>query len=360
MKVTKLIFKLFLLSIVLIACDENDAEEFQDVLDRYENGMIISAEGNFQAKDGSLSFVTSDYSVASNFVYKGVNGAQLGGLIQSVAFNGDDAYVILNDVNTIVVIDRYTFEKKSVITTGLNNPRYMAFSNGKGYVTNWGDAGDTTDDYLAIIDLEANKVGSTTVSLDNGVERIIADDNKLYVSHLGAWSSNNIISVVDATTDTKTSEITVKDNPDEIFFSSTGELIVLSEGNTLYDENWSVTGTTTSAIQFVDVTTETVSKEIIFDENKGASQLAVEGGDLYYYVSADSKVYKISETATELATTGVSVGPVYGMSVKDGLLYTVQKTFTTLSELEVIEYASEDVLYSTAVGLGASKIYFNE
>ncbi len=372
MKTTKLIFKLFLFSLVFVSCKDNgeikeiEKEVIKEVpieeIETFKEGVIISAEGSFGSKDGSISYVKDDFSIAANFIYKEINGAQLGGLIQSIAFNGDDAYIVLNDVNTIVIADRYTFVQKAVITDGLSNPRYMAFANGKGYVTNWGDGSDTTDDYVAIVDLSVNKVKETTISLDNGVERIIAKDNKLYVSHKGAFGSNNIISVIDATTDLKTATITVRDNPDEMLFSSTGELVVLSEGKPLAyggAPDYAVTQNTTSAIQFIDLVDNTVSKELTFSENVRATFLAIDNGNIYYY-GEGSKVYEIAESATTLVTEGVLVGNIYGMEVKEGLLYTLKYAFTNFSEFIVREVGDATPLYSSGVGLGASKIYFNE
>ena len=361
MNLKKQIFKILLLSLIFVSCTDNDTSEI-DNSKRYEDGFLISAEGNFQAKDGSISYVSNDYSNTSNFIYKSANGAQLGGLIQSVAFNEDKAYVVLNDVNTLVVVDKFTLVKKRVITEGLGNPRYMTVVGDKGYVTNWGDGNDETDDFIAIIDLVLNKfVG--TIPVENGPERIVAKGDKLYVSHQGAFGSNNIISVIDTASSNSVSTITVKDNPDEMFFISTGELVVLSQGKPLGyggPPNYEVTSNTTSAISFIDVTTNSVEREIEFIENTSASLLAYSDNKLYYYMSSTSKVYEIEQNATALATEGVDVGSVYGMNVHEGKLYTLKYAFQDLSQLDVINFTTKANLYSTAVGLGASKIYFTE
>ncbi len=360
MKTTKLIFKLFLFNLVLISCNDNDKPGLEEFLDRYENGIMISSEGNFGDKDGSLSFVAGDYSFASNFLYKEVNGAQLGGLVQSVAFDDENAYIILNDVSTIVVADRYTLEKKSVIMAGLENPRYMTIFNGKGYITNWGKGADETDDYIAVLDLASNSIEeSSKIALDNGVERILAKDNKLYVSHNGGWSSNNIISVIDLV-DNSVGEITVNDNPDDIFFTTSGDLVVLCKGKPLvYGDppNYDVVEATTSSISFVDVSTKTVFKSLEFSKNIRGTIMSYSEGNIYYY--SDNRVYKISETATELGADGLDVGDIYGMRAKNDKLYTLEYAFSELSKLRIIDYETESDLYATAVGLGASKIYFN-
>lgn len=80
-------------------------------------------------------------------------------------------------------------------------------------------------------------------------------------------------------------------------------------------------------------------------------------GNIYYY--SDNRVYKISETATELGADGLDVGDIYGMRAKNDKLYTLEYAFSELSKLRIIDYETESDLYATAVGLGASKIYFN-
>ena len=67
MKTTKLVLKLLFASILISSCSDNDS--VGEILDTYTDGVLISAEGNFGDKDGSISFVSDDYSIASNFIY---------------------------------------------------------------------------------------------------------------------------------------------------------------------------------------------------------------------------------------------------------------------------------------------------
>jgi len=361
MKITKLLLQLFLVSIVLTSCS-SDEKIVEVIRDKYDNGVIISAEGLWGQKDGSIAYVDNSLStVATNFIYTGKNNAQLGGLIQSIAFSDTDAYIILNDANTIVVVDRITFEKKTEINTGLVNPRYMTIVDGKGYVTNWGDGANESDDYLAIINTETNTIEENTISLANGVEQIVSRNNKLYVSHKGGWSSNNIVSVVDLNNNNAVSIITVKDNPDEMVFDSVGNLIVLSEGKPLtYNDDYTeVLTSTTSSISFVNTSTNEVAKEIVFSENKRATYLTHSEGKLYYYQGDTDMVYSIGETAEELAEEGINVGLIYGMNVRGNELFTVKYEFRRLSNLLVYDINTKSEVYSSPVGLGASKIYFN-
>ena len=360
MKITKLILQLFLVSILVTSCSEND--KIVEVLkDEYTKGVIISAEGNFGGKDGSISYVSNDLSESQNFIYADKNSTLLGGLIQSITFTDTDAYIILNDVNTIVVADRYTFEKKAQITTGLKNPRYMTIVNDKGYVTNWGDGSDVNDDYLAVIDIATNNIEATTISLENGVEQILNKNNKLYISHKGAFSTNNIISVVDLNANNTVSTITVNDNPDDMVFDNAGNLIVLSEGRPLtYNSDYTkVLTATTSSINYINTSTDEVTRQLVFPENKRATYMSYDNNKIYYYKGDNNSVCTINDTATELSTEGIEVGNIYGMSVRENELFIVQSDFITLSKFKVFDVNTKSEIYSSPVGLGASKIYFN-
>ncbi len=358
MKTSKLILNLFFLSLVIISCSD---DEIPEVFGDFENGLLISAEGNFGEKNGSMSYLGESLTgEPDNFIYQDVNGAQLGGLVQSVAFNGDDAYIILNDVNAIVVADRYTMEQKSVILSGLDNPRYMTFAGSKGYVTNWGAGFDTTDDYIAVVDLSSNTVEAETISLANGVEQIVTHNAKLYITHKGAFSTNNIISVVDLNNDNEVTEITVLDNPDEIFVSNSGNLIVLCEGHTTYNADFSeILSVTNSAICFVDTNTNELTSHLEFPEGQKVSLMDYENETIYYYESSTTTAYQMDETANNLPLAGIGVGAIYGMSVEEDKLYTVTYDFVQLSELLIYDLNTKEEVYSAEVGLGASKVYFN-
>ncbi|SOS49189.1 YncE family protein [Tenacibaculum dicentrarchi] len=361
MKITKIFLSLFLGSLLITSCSSDDAP-IKELPSEYTKGIIISSEGGFGNKDGSIAYVNSQLSkLATNFVYTGENNAQLGGLIQSITFTDTEAYIILNDVNTIIIADKITFKKKAEITTGLKNPRYMTVVGDKGYVTNWGDGGNTKDDYVAIIDLKTNKIETTTISLENGVEQILNKDHKLYISHKGAWSSSNIISVVDLKANNSVSTITVKDNPDEMAFDNAGNLIVLSEGKPLtYNDDYTkVLTSTTSSISFINTSTNKIVKELAFPENKRATYMSFDNNKVYYYQGSNTTVYNITNTSSNLATQGINVGSIYGMNVRQNQLFTVEYAFKKLSKLKVFDINTKSEIYASPVGLGASKIYFN-
>ena len=210
MKISKFLLSLFLLSILLMSCDDDDEPQLPK--GDYENGILISGEGS-GAGSGSISYVSDDISTVQHEIYSAVNtGKELGTYLQSVAFDAANAYICVDQSNSITIVDRYTFEEKGIISDGLILPRYITIENGVGYATNWGSAMDGTDDFVAVIDIDTYEVTST-IAVGNGPERIVAENGKLYVSHKGAWTTNNVVTVIDIASKAN-SEIMVKDNQD--------------------------------------------------------------------------------------------------------------------------------------------------
>lgn len=349
MKISKFLLSLFVLSVLLISCNDDDEPELPK--GDYENGLLLSGEGG---PTGSVYYVSNDFATAESQIYKNVNNSELGVYLQSMAFDNENAYICVDNQNTITVVDRYTFEDISTITDGLVAPRYMVVADGKGYATNWG----TTTGFIAVIDLDTYQVAST-IAIGDGPERIVERNGKLYVSHKGGYGINNIISVVDIATQVVV-EIIVKDRPDELFFDNAGLLNVLSEGGTIYDANWTVVDHTLAAISKINPTTNTVSSEIVFAKGVHPDLFEQDGTDLYYNVY--SEVYKMSNTATTLPTSSyldTEAGYLYGMAVNNNSLYVLDASFTAESTLNVFSLATKTISNTSKAPIAASKIYFN-
>lgn len=350
MKVSKMIFKLFLLSLVFVSCsDDNDLTEVAS--GAYSDGIIISGEGLFGGSSGDVAYINDDLTTVETFIFKNVNGIESGGVIQSVGFNGENAYIIGNDANVIYVVDRNTFKIKGTIFKDIQNPRYISFYKGKGYVTNWGSTSTGDDDYIAVIDLDTNLVTSK-IAVSNGPEQILQKEGNLFVSHKGAFTFNNIVSVIDINQQEVVKQITVDYNPDELILLENGELVVLSEGG----KSWHSVGVTPASIQFIDTDTNTIDRKIPFSDGNQPSLLSYDNGTLYY--SLNGAIYSIDTTATSPSDKSIVSENIYGMSVRDGKIYMTTYDFVSLSELIVYDVNVSKEVYREETIIGASKIYF--
>ena len=336
---------------ITITLTDNDSFPF-------ENGILVLHEGNFFGGNASVSFVSEDLSMVTNGIFNEVNDEALGDTAQSMAFNGDLAYIVVNNSQTVEVVNRYTFESVGTVDAGLLNPRYIAFAEGKGYVTNWGDGNDPNDDYVAVINLETNVVEST-ISVPDGPEWILANENTIYVGHQGRTRPNNIVSVIDATTNTAANPITVGDRPNSMQLID-GSLWVLSGGNPAWIPSlFPDLEETAGQLDKINITTNTVETTFEFTQTEHPNYLSVDGDDLYYLL--DGNVFEMNVSDTSLPSsaeiTGVSF---YDMTVNDGQLYGVDaKDFASEGDLVVYNLSDNSLVQSLEVSIIPGGVYFN-
>jgi len=352
MNTKKIIITAIFTGILFSSCSEK--EEIILPKGNYDNGILVTNEGAFSGGTGTINYISDNYITEVAKIFKNKNNEDLGTIVQSIGFNDDKAYIIANVANKISISNRYTMERLATITTGLNNPRYMAFANGKGYVTNWGGGSDSTDDFIAVIDLSTNTVTST-ISVNEGPEQIVAKNNKLYISHKGGRNTGNSITVVDATTNTVSTTITVGAKPDELFFNDAGALVVSCEGKAVSNINHTEM---LAKLVKVNVSNNTISTTLIFASGVHPNNMVIENGKIYF--STSNNVYVMDETSSTLPNSSIITTPVYGMSVNDGKIYTTDaKDYTSNGTLKIFEATTKAELKSFTVGIIPGKIYFN-
>ncbi|TRW27486.1 T9SS type A sorting domain-containing protein [Flavobacterium zepuense] len=285
----------------------------------FSEGVFVLNEGAFGANNASLSYI-SEAGVLQNDVYAGANGnAVLGDTAQSMGFNGEYAYVVLNASNKVEIVNASTLVHVAAVTTGLDNPRYIAFYGTNAYVTCWGDALDTTDDYVAVISLADNTVTST-IPVVEGPEKIIEEDGVLYVAHKGGYGFGNSVSVINAETNTVTQSLEVGFVPSSIV-EEDGYLYVLCEGKPSWaDEE------TPGVFYVFDIEDDYLSLLVSnFSGTEHPSNLQVDGNNFYY--TLDSNIYHATAADTTPPTEPFivleeqGVYGVYGFALIDDKIY---------------------------------------
>jgi YVTN family beta-propeller protein len=352
MNFKKTVFLIAMSSVLFTSCTNDNEPELPK--GAYENGLLIANEGAFSGGTGTVNFISDDYTITEEKIYNKVNNENIGTILQSIGFNNDNAYLIANVGNKISVANRYTMKKITEITGDLNNPRYMAFANGKGYVTNWGVGSDTTDDFIAVIDLTTNTI-SSKITVSEGPEQILASGNFLYVSHKGGWGSGNSVSVINATTNTVVKIVSVGDIPDELALDNRGNILVSCEGKA--KTTWNPTEVLGSLVKINGVTNEVIST-INFDADFHPNGMVLSDETIYF--STSSSIYKMSESSSTMPTSSIISTPVYGFSVNENKIYTTDaKDFQSNGSLKIFDATTNLELKEFTVGLLPNKIYFN-
>jgi len=353
MSIKKVVVLATISGLLFTSCNTNQNEP-ELPKGNYDNGILIANEGSFSGGTGSVNFISNDYSVTEEKIYAKVNNENIGTVLQSIGFNNNEAYLIANVGNKISVANRFTMKKTTEIIGSLNNPRYIAFANGKGFVTNWGDGFDTTDDFVAVIDLATNTI-SSKISVAEGPEQIIANGNRLYVSHKGGFGSGNTISVINSATNSLVSNIPVGSVPDEMAIDANGNLLVSCEGRA--ETSWNPTEVLGSLVTINTVSNELIST-LTFTSGFHPNSMVLNLGNLY--LSTPSSVFKMDVNATTIPTSPIISTTVYGISINDNKVYiTDAKDFKNNGTLKIFDAITNTELKEFTVGLIPNKIYFN-
>ena len=351
MKIMKKLFFLSLSTLFLISCSNDDDNASEYIPEAFEKGILITNEGPFSGGSGTVTHISEDYSTVAQNIYKTVNGTNLGNIVQSMGFQDENAYIVVNNSNKIMIANRYSFKSVDSITEGVNNPRYfMGADGGKGYVTNWGDPNDNTDDYVAVLDLRTNSI-SSTIPVAFGPERMVLYNSKIYVAHQGGYGQNNLISVISGNGLEGT--ITVGDVPNSMVVSG-NSLFVLCGGNPNYTGN-----ETAGSLVKIDLTTGQVSNSFNFDLIEHPSNLTMDGTNLYY--TMDGKVFKLNSSSVSLPGTDIIDGFFYALEAKNGMLYaTDARDFASKGALKIFDLATNQEIQEFQTGIIPGGIYFNE
>ncbi|QOD61285.1 YncE family protein [Polaribacter haliotis] len=320
----------------------------------YDNGILVANEGAFSGGTGTVNFISNDYSITGENIFQKTNNENIGTILQSIGFNNDDAYLIANVGNKISVANRYTMKKVTEITGDLSNPRYIAFANGKGFVTNWGDGSDNTDDFVAVIDVATNTI-SSKISVAEGPEQIIANGNTLYVSHKGGFGSGSTVTVIDASTNTIIKTIAVGSVPDEMALDNNGNLLVSCEGKA--KTSWNPTEILGSLVT-INTASNTKTATIDFASEFHPNSMVFNNGNIY--LSTSSKVFKMPASSKTVPTSEIISTPVYGISVNENKIYvTDAKDYKVNGSLKIFDATTNTELKEFTVGLIPGKVYFN-
>lgn len=351
MKKSNVLFYIAFLAVFISSCSDDEGGSDEPKGD-YENGYFVTNEGPFQNGSGTITFVGDDGMVSQN-VYKTVNGEDLGNIVNSMYIADDKGYIVVNNSNKVVVVDKYTMEKEDVIIgDDIYNPRYFVADSGKGYISNWGDPFNSGDDYIAVISLSNNAVLSK-IPVGEGPENMLLDAGKLYVCLEGGYSQNNKVVVIDTSDDSIEAIVEVGDVPNSIAIDRNANVWVLCQGKPDY------TGDETNGALFkIDVVSNAVSS-LDFTTTQHPKLLNYYDEKLYY--NLDAKIYSMDMTATELPSESIAglEGDYYSMNIFGGELFATDAgDYSSEGSLEVSNLATGELLETITTGIIPGQVVF--
>lgn len=301
---------LLLLPVLFIGCTEDeipDPEPLNPCIETtYAPGVFISNEGPFTDGSGTITYFNPDdeTTTLNGFQFNNCD-EELGSIVQSIAIFENNAYIIVNNSNKMIVADATTLEKTGTVEN-LELPRYfLAVGNDKAFVSQWGANG--VDGSVAVVDLSSLTVVNT-IPCGAGPENMVQVGDKVYVANVGGFDRDSTVTVIDVNSESVVSTIVAGDNPQSFVIDNIGSLWVLSRGYTDWvDPNNSTSG------QLSLIENDQVQKSI--DIANGASWLAINNaGDNMYYV-APGGIFTTTVTDPSIPTTPLITGNFYAMAI---------------------------------------------
>ena len=335
----KLLISLIIMT-VLSSCSEQEVVPAGE----FDTGVVVINEGNFSDANGSVSFYNEASKQVTQDIFAVANDISVGGLIQSVFYYDDRAFIIDNLGSKIYVVDAGSYELITTIEQGLNAPRYMTVVAGRAYVTNWGSFDENfnlPDSYVSVIDL-ASYEELSSIATDSGCEGVLGYGGKVYVAN----SFSNTVDIIDPSMESVTGQIVVETGPVSFKEDKNGAVWLMSSD---------FSGP--SYLSKLDLNAEEVINSIALAPF--AKSLNINGsGDVLYYLSApygeDTGVYSLGIEAAEAGSEPmISMANIYGLGIHpvSGEIYLANhNAFQGNGTVLIYEGSSQKSSFAAGVG----------
>lgn len=203
-------------------------------------GFYLLNEGNMNSNKATLDYFDYTKGTYSRNIYAEANPnvvKEMGDVGNDIKIYGSKMYVVVNASNKVEVLDSRTAKKIKSIT--VENGRYLAFANGKAYVSSY--AGPISLDPKAplgkVMEIDTISLSVTRETIVGyQPEEMAVVKNKLYVANSGGYRVPNYdrtISVIDLANFKEATKYDVAINLNKLMADTNGDLYVTSRGDYL-------------------------------------------------------------------------------------------------------------------------------
>lgn len=219
---------MFLSSMLLfISCEDDNSPD-----GRYDKGVFIVNEGAFLAGNGSITYYNPISGAIKQNIFINPAGDFAGDVVQSLIFNEDKAYVVVNGDNKIEVVNASTFKSiQTIVHPDLDKPRYVEIINGKAYISVWGAYDEffsLIDSYVLVYDLTSNTVVKK-IDTNEGTENLLYNGQRLFASNYN-YGSSSTVSVINPSDNSLVGNIQLEAGPAGMVIDANGKLWVVCVG----------------------------------------------------------------------------------------------------------------------------------
>jgi YVTN family beta-propeller protein len=293
---------------VFSSCNEKDDEiPFNPV----SKGVFVLNEGSFGSNNSGVSF----YDEATGRVFFDLLEQKAGDTGQDLLLYGSKLYVVFSGSGYVSVIDPETKREMKKIPVQKNNqsrnPRYLDAHGGKLFVS-------TFDGYLLRIDTVTLEIDGSVATGPNP-EGVVYANGKIYVANSDGLNSDNgcvngkTVSVIDATTFTKETDLAVRANPYYLRADSDGNIYVSIRAIWKMNADYSFSMTAPACFQRIDAATNDTTTL----SDLSILKFYIDGNDCYYF-TGDMRIGILdlkSHVSRNFITDATVVAGVYGLGI---------------------------------------------
>ncbi|APA91964.1 YncE family protein [Myroides odoratimimus] len=286
MKLNKIIF-LALALLTLVSCRKDEMIFLSDssqvsipVSTNKFSGFYLLNEGNMGMNRASIDLFEYHNGTYTRDIFSERNPnitKELGDVGNDIKIYGTKAYATINVSNFIEVFDVET--GKHIKQIHVPNCRYLAFKDGKAYVSSYAGKVEINPNaergFVAEIDTLSLEV-TRRVTVGYQPEEMVIKGNKLYVANSGGYRVPNYdttVSVIDIPSFTETKKIDVAINLHRMQIDKAGDIYVSSRGDYYSIE---------PNLYVIDSNTDQVKQKLDIP----VSNMTMDDDKLYYYATS--------------------------------------------------------------------------
>ncbi|MGM0377004.1 MAG: YncE family protein [Bacteroidota bacterium] len=349
-----------ILIFAVVSCESDDDTQPRDP-GEYADGVFVLNEGSMGNANASVSFIPAAGDTVQGNLYKNTNDDKVvGDVLMDMVSVDTLSFLVLNNSQSLMVVNNKNFEHVAEISEGISNPRYAAAHDDMIYVSQWGNGGE-----ILVVDSKQLEVVNS-IEVDAGPEGLAIVNDELWVANSGGYGPNNTVSVIDLNQETVKETLEVNDGPKNMVEDANGDVWVVCAGYTEYDpETYEVVSSTPAALHKFDPAsyeaTETFSPDEGVHGKPGKIALSADKQSIYFNGEG---IWKMDVDAAELPSeTFVNVSP-YGMSVdpdNGDVYFGIAPNFEEAGYVEVYDANGNEVAtYEENIGIGPNNFYFTD
>ena len=244
----------------------------------FDAAYVVNSGNMYSNIESSLTYINANTNAETQGAFKAANERSLGNTANDGIVYGDKIYLVVDQSNTIEVLDRKTLKSiKQIKTTELmgttegNEPRHIISGSGHVFFTTYGG-------YVGVVDTLDYKL-QAKYQVGKYPEGLVGYGTDIYVanSNYGQGGGNlSVIRLGNGTVDTY--DIEGVNNPTKVFYVN-DKLYVLD--GQYYDAAYNTYGE--NAVKLVDLGSKTSTKVI---EGNYACLYSVDNSSKFYVINA--------------------------------------------------------------------------